>query len=217
MPHFRLVGYRGVGKDTFYDELATGRLTVGPGASVRWEVYSTEPQAWREFERLFQAGVPKMRLAFADALKDDVHRRLGLPLTKRGAGIKDAHLVDGLTVREHYKRRALLVKSNDPDHYVRIVARGMRAVASRDARALVVVTDQRYRNEHLVDGVTVRLFRSTVPTPPPDDDSEHELDACLTDILLVSPGDLDAAVRAFPQYGWVVPRGAVREVAAPSE
>ncbi|CAH6421706.1 Hypothetical protein HVR_LOCUS1346, partial [uncultured virus] len=87
-----------------------------------------------------------------------------------------------------------------------------------------VVTDWRYRNEsrYLINKLsnyeipaeqrsnilTVRLYRSEVPEPDANIDSEHDLDSVCTDFLLLRDdveGELEKAIEKFPQYSEFVP------------
>lgn len=213
MSHFRLIGYRGTGKDTFFRHLCDGTFATDGAGATAWEVYALDSRAACALGELLSPKTPKARVAYADALEADVHRRLGLPPPDEMGLVKDTFVLDGMTLREHYRARADDVKRLDRDHYVRATALALASAAEQSPRPTVVVTDQRYDNEHLADGWTVRLIRSAAGVPPVDDDSERGLDACVADILLVAPGDREHACRLFPQFRGYPLRARLRHAA----
>jgi hypothetical protein len=76
-----------------------------------------------------------------------------------------------------------------------------------------IVTDWRFLNEKQYaitnfDVETIRIYRSNVPIPNINIDSEHQLDTQLTDFLLIPDdvsGEFERCLKIFPQYASYVP------------
>ena len=196
MSVFLLSGYRGTGKDSLYTAASEGRLQWRILESLRgdelWHVYcndGADPEATLD-DMLYGSPV---RQAFADALKADVHQRLGLvEHIDTIIGKDDPITEDGKTLRDFYIERAAEVRSTDPSYYAQRVRRRINPLAT------TVITDFRYREEleEFPFATTVRLYRSAVPVPPVNVPSEHQLDGIMHDILLVAAGDTPPALYA---------------------
>lgn len=116
-----------------------------------------------------------VRLAFADALKDEVAALHGIPRelmdTQKGKDV----------VRDVIIAHAQARRAQDPRYWIDAVARGI----IRAAGSGVVVTDWRFPNEHdalrdaaLCAGGTVRAWRvRRWQEPPLHDPTEQALDA----------------------------------------
>jgi hypothetical protein len=119
-------------------------------------------------------------------------------------------LSSGKSFRRYCIERGLEMRRLNIDHWCALALKDL----SPDTR--VMVTDWRFQNELRYAGtqgpvVSVRVFRKEVPIPPPNEESEHSLDAVVTDYLLVPGYDLSgrpvnheeqfqAACALFPQY-----------------
>lgn len=208
---FHLLGYTGTGKDVFFSDIQQHKLGWTAQLDtplVRWRVYCDSS---RRFDALGWVdrlcNMPKesiYRLAFADKLKEDVHQRLGLVSAQSmRPNAKDVFVVDGLTLRQHYIKRAKEVRDSDPTFYARMAWETRQQILQDDPEAVFIVTDHRYANEVPTwDVVSIRLFRSAVPVPAADNESERSLDTHTSDLLLVPDDKVEwkQAIKQFPQY-----------------
>jgi len=128
------------------------------------------------------------RLAFADALKEEVSRISGLPLHLFfDRALKDTPIGDtDVTPRQLLLQHALIIRATDPDIYARKIA---AMCGSR-----TVISDWRYRREYEYmanQGFTVirvRITRASVR--PSDDPSEHDLDNEPFDAVIANDGSV---------------------------
>jgi hypothetical protein len=140
-----------------------------------------------------------IRVAFADALKEDVAQLVGSHILaschtaskdKPLVEIVDAAFPDGQTLRDLLIERAAAVRATEPDTYARIVA------AAIGTSGRYVITDWRYHNEYDVLRKTlpsaiilrVRIVRSTVI--PLSEPSEHDLDGAHVDAVVQNDGSI---------------------------
>jgi hypothetical protein len=186
-----LCGYRGTGKDTLFTEWEQGRFP--------WKVYRS-----RLSEQLgFPIPLAPVRVAFADPLKQEVAEQYGVPIdAPKEEKLWRNEAGELVSARDLYIAWGAYRRSQDPNYWCK---KGAELVMKAPGTA--VVTDWRFVNEGMYfderfpDLITVRLFRSAVPIPPEDIESEHQLDGATTDYLLVtSQEDFAAAVEQFPQY-----------------
>jgi hypothetical protein len=187
-----LCGYRGTGKDTLFTEWEQGRFP--------WKVYRNPSSE----QPGLTIPLSPVRVAFADPLKQEVAERYGVPINApKEAKLWVSEITgDLVSARDLYIAWGAYRRSQDPDYWCK---KGAELVMKAPGTA--VVTDWRFVNEGMYfdkrfpDLITVRLFRSAVPIPPEDIESEHQLDGATTDYLLVtSQEDFSAAVEQFPQY-----------------
>jgi len=133
------------------------------------------------------------RVAFADALKEDVSRATSIPIHYfNEVSYKDTPL-QGIrkTPRDLLLEHALAARAEDPDIYSRRIAARIRPLSS--ALQHIVVSDWRYTREyefmkknldaHIVRG---RILRSLIT--PSSDPSEHDLDNEIFDFTIVNDG-----------------------------
>ena len=137
------------------------------------------------------------RLAFADALKEEVAAETGLPLTLFHSDQKDTVIPSlSKTPRQLLLEHALASRERDPDIYSRKVA----AVARSHDK--IVISDWRYQREYsflrsAIPG-TILCYRVTRKGVIPSlDPSEHDLDTQSMDAHITNDRSLemlDAAV-----------------------
>lgn len=154
--------------------------------------------------------VSYLRKAFADALKRETSEVYEIPLVisdaekdiKQFTHYKSKELV---SARDIYIEWGRIRRSEDVDYWCKAAFTNI----PEDENITCVVTDWRYRNEvkYVLDAfenvVTVRIYRSDVPEPDMNIDSEHDLDKYVTDILLIEDGkegEFEKTIERFPQY-----------------
>lgn len=141
------------------------------------------------------------RLAFADALKEEVSKAMQIPLSFfRDRILKDRHLEShGASPRELLIRHAAIRKQEDHDIYSRIVAAHIQERSrspSRSPSRSIVISDWRYRHEYaflketLHDTVLVRGRITRASITPTDDTPEHDLDEEAMDFMIANDGSI---------------------------
>lgn len=139
-----------------------------------------------------------VRLAFADALKEDVAQLTGIPLAVFHSARKNAALAapvasfpDAQTPRDLLIQRAAAVRHSTPDTYAEVVA---GAIGNTGC---YVVSDWRYVNEYEVmrrmipKGATVLRVRIQRPDMPAmADPTEHYLDNEPFDAVVQNDGSI---------------------------
>lgn len=184
--------------------------------NVKYYILAKNPDAPQTIASLRKIMTPtrRVQLPFAGALKDDVHVYLGID----GSTVTDAMKTEIVedkktgkkqTLRQFYIDRGAEMRSVNIDYWVEKVMEKAQNLSPSDAQ-VVDVTDLRFRNEHTAirrmmreDDVclSARIFRWKVPIPPKHIESEHDIDAVSTDILIVTGLlDLVYALYYFPQY-----------------
>lgn len=128
------------------------------------------------------------RLAFADALKQDVSDATGLPVEMfHNRVLKDRPIVGDKTPRDLLLSHAAAARAADPDIYARKIAKAI--LAGHHER--IVISDWRYKREleflqkELNDRVLFvrgRIERRYIV--PSTDPSEHDLDDMLFDFIV---------------------------------
>lgn len=187
-----ITGYRGSGKDTLNKQLSgTSHIPFN------WIIYAN-PEVDKPFPHYLKA----RRVAFADILKDEVIASLGniLPEGFDRDRDKEMMLSTGKTFRQHCIDTAMSARAVNVDHW------STKAMSQVKPGESIVITDWRFQNEikycaRFGSVTSIRVFRRSVPVPPADDRSEHDLDHEVTDFLLVtSEDDFNSACSLFPQY-----------------
>lgn len=143
------------------------------------------------------------RVAQADPLKDEVHQLLNLSPDSDFEALKDTQIEStGMTLREWYIKYATEKRSDDPDYWAALALEKIK-----DSPATIVdATDFRFPNEHDVAfehccTTSTRIYRHSVPIPPPEEVTEHGLADFETDGLLIpSWFDYMCAIWRFPSY-----------------
>lgn len=148
------------------------------------------------------------RVAFADALKEDVAKVTGLPLEWFYTATKDRPLPapcaaypTAKTPRDILLQHALVRRTIDPDVY----SKGVAATIMDSPGTRYVVSDWRYLSEHKVLaeelGEFYHIFRIRIERPgirQSADPSEHDLDGLTMDYMITNDGtisDLRHAVK----------------------
>lgn len=148
------------------------------------------------------------RVAFADALKEDVASVTGLPLDLFYTAQKDRPLEHPVaayptakTPRDLLLQHALVRRAVDPDVY----SKGVAATIMDSPGTRYVVSDWRYRSEHKVLaeelGEFYNIFRIRIERPgirQSADPSEHDLDGVRMEYVITNDGtisDLRHAVK----------------------
>ncbi|SPN79704.1 Hypothetical protein ZAZAV_448 [Cedratvirus Zaza IHUMI] len=191
-----LVAYKRTGKDTLLTLLQTSSVTpysVDHEESF-WIIYANPCLSVSYIESFLRQR--RRRVGFADQLKENVHRELGL--TEVTEHDKDHLYINGKLLRDYYIEEGARGRAIDPLYWVK----GVLPFSLEDT---VVVTDVRFPNEldHInkFDCLTARLYRSPVPLPSFNDVTERGLDQAETDLLLVtSEAEYERALSLFPQY-----------------
>jgi len=138
------------------------------------------------------------RLAFADALKEDVSHATGLPLDLfHNHSLKDQPIIGSKTPRDLLLSHGATARAVDPDIYVRKIASHIQlALTEQKERFLqseprFVISDWRYLREmtflrntfgNHIRLVCGRINRDSVK--PSQDPSEHELDDAFVDFTI---------------------------------
>jgi hypothetical protein len=128
-----------------------------------------------------------VRVAYADALKDEVAVKYGIPRDE----LDDPTLKDSMppgqteTRREIMQRHGRERRGEDPDYWVDIARARMRTLTGNGAR--VVVTDARFPNEMTGQpfALRVRITRPALPITDTDE-SETALDNATFDLRLTN-------------------------------
>jgi hypothetical protein len=148
------------------------------------------------------------RVAFADALKEDVAKVTGMPLDWFYSAQKDRPLErpcaaypNAKTPRDILLQHALVRRAADPDVY----SKGVAATIMETPGVRFVVSDWRYQREHDVLaaelGEFYHIFRIRIERPgvvQSADPSEHDLDGVAMDYVITNNGtisDLRHAVK----------------------
>jgi hypothetical protein len=235
-----LTAYAGTGKDTLIREIQRQELRLdslgGLGKKTRWMVYGRTASATHDLKKLYSLMDRKryvMRFAFADALKNEVHRRLGFKdcPTDTFEHVKNTLLAcdpseqppQHKTIRQHYIDHGQARRAEDPLAWAKIISHEIEGKTNGygvDYTIVDIISDYRFRGELMSrhypdfdqkadDVVTIRLFRASVKPAPrladPSKDSEHNLDGETTTLIFVPPGEFPEALAAFPQYSAHVP------------
>ena len=159
----------------------------------------------------------RTQLSFAEPLKEEVHKQLNLVNVTDDMKVKMyTHPITGemKTLRQFYIDRGSELRKIDVDYFIKAaVEKAQRSNTS--IFQIYDVTDLRFPNEleffqnhnHLSmndtidEHVSCRIFRSCVPIPDRNIESEHALDKSKTDLLIVTSFlDYLCAMWKFPQY-----------------
>ena len=188
-------GYKRTGKDTLFCIL-TG-LKNDEKYNNYWCVYSR-----KEFDvSIFQdhSRSDFSRVAFADPLKEYVRMKYHLSADAFDDDKKEKKEID-IGEEGFVSPRDLLIRNSKHQQWHEIATQDKTTSACN-----FVVTDWRFRCEYehilkISKPCTVRVFRKDVNVPPENEQSEHELDKTLTDVLLLPKDELETCLELFPQY-----------------
>lgn len=204
-----VAGYKGSGKDSFYKKISNKENIKKYTQCNELQPYFyilTKPGCI-DTNYCFYKTVP-IRKALADAVKHEVHMKLGLTFTslecqelaKEHLYLKDEHDESGSLkpLRYYYIKHALEAREKDIDHWCKKI--------DSEISEEIMITDFRFRNERIYfetkyDVLTYRVFRKEADNNNLSDVSEHQLDDQITDFLVVgNVNDIDYAKQKFPQY-----------------
>ncbi|QIN54515.1 putative nucleoside/nucleotide kinase [Cedratvirus kamchatka] len=196
-----LIAYKRTGKDTLLSLLQSNPVTSYSveHEDVFWIIYANPCLSLSYIESFLTQR--RRRVGFADQLKENVHRELGL--TQVTEHDKDNLYINGKLLRDYYIEEGARGRAIDPLYWV-------KSVLPFSLQDPVVVTDVRFPNEldHIekFDCLTARLYRSSVLLPSLHDQTERGLDQAETDLLLVtSETEYEKALSLFPQYSCYKP------------
>ena len=193
----RLVcGYRQTGKDYLFRSFGNPKL-------FNWQVYANplNLKPW-SIERV-------KKVAFARNLIMEVNMKYYYPLNKiihqnlNYEQLKNTIIINDKTYRDLLIEHAKYRRDQNIDYWV-------SSAYNWKMNENLMVTDWRYINELTYlkklnkNITTIRVFRSKVPIPQQNIESEHQLDNILTDFLLVPEKNEEEefikASNIFPQY-----------------
>ncbi len=185
--NYLVCGYRRTGKDTLCKQFNN----IIP---FNWLVLGNE-------HHIFNIKKVK-RISFADILKQEVLKKLNLPLTTNVEQIKDQPFKDNKTFRYFLIKEAAEKRSIDPNYYCKL------ALSNLDLNQSYMITDWRYPNEKIYarkimkNIITIRVFRKEVKIS--NNKSEHQLDKENTDFVLIplknNQDEFKELIKIFPQY-----------------
>lgn len=139
-----------------------------------------------EFYKTVKERFPELnvyRVAFADALKEEVYERL---LKHDGY---DIDILDNPETKSilrpfmqwygtEYRRNSIL--GGDPDYWIKKAMEKIGKIKAQDSSAIIIASDGRYPNEHdavkEIGGISVKITRSSVFDPGEQHSSETALD-----------------------------------------
>lgn len=198
-----LCAYRRTGKDTLLKLISSDIKNFDN--LFHWDVYKS-PSSTQNIPLHF----PFQHISFAARLKDEASSHYGIPpvIPDDQKDIKQfTHYKTGeiVSARDIYIEWAKIKRLEDPDYWCKLSVTDINN--SHDD--YIIITDWRYINELSFisnlysDILTIRLYRSDVPMPPLDVESEHNLDNYSTDLLLLktnTQGEYEKALERYPQY-----------------
>lgn len=183
-----IIGYTGVGKDTYFNNIKNDITTD-------WILHkSRNYDSPQNDEIMLNLAKNKInRIAFADILKDEVIDKYGLNLDNTKNKDLKQYTVnnDLLSFRDLCIKHALLNKKQDPEYYAK------KIIIKEDY--INIITDLRFLVElnylkrliitKNINLITLRLYRDNMVIPDINIESEHELDNIETDYLCLLSND----------------------------
>jgi hypothetical protein len=174
-----ICGYRGSGKDTLCYKLIHGE-------GYDWLVYGENDT--------FDIKDNYIRFGFADILKKQVEEEYNIPHDIQD---KESKQFNSLSARDVWINFVKNKLEGDINYFCKYLPNDNN----------YIVTDWRYLHEleyslpKFKNINTIRVFRNCVEIPDNNIESEHNLDSCKTNFLLVDKEEsfIDA-IRLFPQY-----------------
>ena len=182
-----LCGFRGTGKDTFYNNLIEGKLN-------NYVFYSQQ-------DKKLTLKSNYTRVAFADNVKKEVNILYNTKYNINSSINKDSIIYENVTYRDLLIKHALFRKEKDINYWVKHACNWKKCQN-------IMITDFRFPHEHdyiISHGykpLTIRLFRSEVIIPTHE--SERALDDFTTDFLVLPrqnhSHEYNKVISIFPQY-----------------
>ena len=190
-----LCGYKRTGKDRLFTILSS------TNTGFKWHIYkhSSNMSIFPSKDTSYR------RTAFADALKQEVYEEYDIspdvPDTEKEIKQFIHHKTGTLiSSRDANIEWASIRRHQDPDNWCK------KAFLFFN-REIWIVSDWSFPNEEIYvkttfsNVLTIRLYRSDVPEPDINIESEHALDQHLTDFLLIPEyEEFNIAIQRFPQY-----------------
>ncbi len=153
-----------------------------------------EPFKWIVYRRPGSDTVftikPVTRIGFADALQKEVNKMLDISESDiiDYRSFKETIIKDNKTYRDLLIEHAAFRRNQNIDYWVE------NTIDWENISDNIMITDWRYPNEleylqriqRVPNIITIRLFRSSIPIPPDNIISEHQLDNIMTNFVLVS-------------------------------
>jgi len=171
-----LTGYAGTGKDTFFKTL------TGKEKGYEFLVYAKDFSY--DFRRYtFRKKGQFNRIGLADILKEEVEKIYNIPhdYQDKNSPVFE-YEGEKVSARDMWIIHGKDRRDEDIDYWCK--------KATIDPDCVNIVTDWRFFNElkYWINlcPITARIFRSEVPEPPLEKESEHQLDDVRTDILIVT-------------------------------
>jgi len=197
-----IAGYRRSGKDEVGAGIVSGSFRHS------WCVYADDRS--HVHATTFARFRGARSVAFADAIRKEARRILGLRPDYDLDTRKDVECIAGKLVRDHLIEVGIRGRQRDPGMWTRIAILPSfvpRCTSTTTDPLAVVCTDWRFEIEYRtalsagVQMVTLRVYRSNVPVPPPEVGSEHDLDSWPTTYLVVpDERDFTQARAVWPFY-----------------
>lgn len=186
MPIFVLVsGWKTSGKDTVCMSLQSGTF------KHEWCVFVPQEAGTgntKDFEWLEANALCAPIERFAKTIRVLLATRFKLPADYDWDAKKDVDVFDGKLLREHMKELGSYGRTIEPGYWAKMLLKQYKHT-NKNIK-VVLVADNRFLDEidackRVTEVYTVRVFREDVPVPPLTDRTEHGLDNCLADFLLV--------------------------------
>lgn len=202
-----ICGYRRTGKDKLYS------ILKGTDVSERfqWRVYKNPANILVINKNL--SSNKYARISFADKLKLEASEEYNIPkrIPDQDKDLKQfihPQTKELVSARDIYIEWGSIRRTQDIDYWCKEACKGI------DTKKMYLVTDWRFQNEaeflcnNYQNSTTIRIYRSEVPEPDLNIESEHNLDNYCSDLLLLqddNPEEFAKALKRFPQYILYVP------------
>lgn len=222
---FLICGYRRTGKDMLYSILSN---SFHQSDRFKWRVYKQNtdldscPQKLNLLDKCEKnSSMRYLRVAYADSLKAEASEIYNIPpiISDENKDVKQfTHYNTGnlVSARDIYIELGSLRRSQDIDYWCKLALKPHNC--HQEQPTTCIITDWRFPSELIYaitdfcDVTTIRVYRSDIPEPPIDIESEHSLDNFCTYYLLLRDdldGEFERAVERFPQYASYIPLGCI--------
>jgi len=203
-----ICGYKGHGKDTFADHLISKNFLERENEKYKYDIYVKITSYYKHAFFMTLKGEKIQRIAFADALKEEICAlyhidKIPISLAEKEAKHILLPLKEGneyVSFRDLCIKHALVRRAEDTYYWVnKAFAKITDSVEENNNT--VIFTDWRFKNEYEPsnnaknmlcwyhrDNITMRIFRHDGPEPG-NIASEHELDDVETDFIIIPHGE----------------------------
>lgn len=218
---YLVCGYRRTGKDTLFKILDNKSKNLLNSDTLfqsqkPWQIYKNPNHQNISFNN-----EKYQRIAFADTLKEEASEVYGIPKyiddedkdIKQFVHYKTKELV---SARDIYIEWGAYRKSQNINYWCQLALSSVplniqnfniKSTNRGTYDVNYVITDFRFEHEadysksNYDNVITIRVYRSDVPIPDKNIDSEHNLDKYSTEFLLVTDdNEFKKALELFPQY-----------------